>query len=235
MYNMKYPRTYHLPYSPGATNDDKTHNGDWFSLFKNNEIVITEKLDGENTAITREDCFARSHATPTRTPWTRNLWGNNGLLWKIKDIIGEKETIYGENLFGEHSIHYDSLTDYWYLFAVNDGIDWYSWDDVELTASTLGIRTVPILYRGIVETEEQLKSIVLELSQQPSVYGKEREGVVVRNTKSFPLQEFHYNVAKYVRANHVQTDVHWTKTWKQAKLSVELLSDWDFKKSLEND
>ncbi len=220
MYNMKYPRTYHLPYSPGATNDDKTHNGDWFLSFKNNEIVITEKLDGENTSITKEDCFARSHTVPTRTPWTRNLWGSNGLLWKIKDSIGDEETIYGENLFGEHSIHYDNLTDYWYLFAVNNGKDWYSWDDVELTALTLGINTVPVLYRGIIETEEQLKSMVLELSKQTSVYGKEREGVVIRNANSFDLQKFRYNVAKYVRANHVQTDVHWTKTWKQAKLRV---------------
>ena len=44
---MKYPRTYHLPYSPGATNDDKKLSGNWFENYKGREIVITAKLDGE--------------------------------------------------------------------------------------------------------------------------------------------------------------------------------------------
>lgn len=64
---MKYPRTYHLPYSPGTTNDDKKLKDDWFDHFKNQEIVITEKLDGENTAFTSQDVYARSHGAPTRT------------------------------------------------------------------------------------------------------------------------------------------------------------------------
>ena len=29
--NTKYPRTYHLPWSPGATSDDKKLSPDWFS------------------------------------------------------------------------------------------------------------------------------------------------------------------------------------------------------------
>ena len=38
---MKYPRTYHLPYSPGTTNDDKKLKVDLFDHFKNQDIVIT--------------------------------------------------------------------------------------------------------------------------------------------------------------------------------------------------
>ena len=72
---MKYPRTYHLPFSPGATKDDKRLSGDWFSHYKGKEVVITEKLDGENSCITRYDVFARSHGAPTRSPWSINLWG----------------------------------------------------------------------------------------------------------------------------------------------------------------
>jgi hypothetical protein len=36
-----------------------------------------------------------------------------------------------------------------------------------------------------------------------------REGYVVRLTDSFHLDEFKNVVAKYVRANHVQTDERW--------------------------
>ena len=47
---MKYPRTPHLPWSPGVTGDD-IHNTvkplEW------SEIVITENMDGENTTMRR--------------------------------------------------------------------------------------------------------------------------------------------------------------------------------------
>ena len=100
---MKYPRTYHLPYSPGATKDDKKRsvkNGiNWFSYYKGKEIVITEKLDGENTCFTRQDVYARSHGAPTRSPWSRNLWDPyDGLYWKVQSKIGTYESIFGENL-----------------------------------------------------------------------------------------------------------------------------------------
>ena len=55
---MKYPRTYHLPYSPGATKDDKKLQGEWFKYYKGKEIVITAKLDGENIHMTDKDCYA---------------------------------------------------------------------------------------------------------------------------------------------------------------------------------
>ena len=99
--NMKYPRTYHVPFSPGATGDDKRlSEEDFLKHFANRRLIFTEKLDGENSAITRFDCYARSHGAPTRSPWSINLWGNDGLLWRVKDSIGEDETVYGENLYG---------------------------------------------------------------------------------------------------------------------------------------
>jgi hypothetical protein len=42
----KYPRTYHLPHSPGMTDDDKLMPN--FMGFRDTEIVISEKMDGEN-------------------------------------------------------------------------------------------------------------------------------------------------------------------------------------------
>ena len=45
----KYPRTYHVPWSPGATSDDKKLPEQWFYAdgWAGSEIVITEKMDGE--------------------------------------------------------------------------------------------------------------------------------------------------------------------------------------------
>ncbi len=219
---MKYPRTYHLPYSPGATKDDKKLFGNWFNYYIGKEIVISEKLDGENTAMTEFDVYARSHGAPTRSPWSLNLWDpNGGLFWNLKQYIGHDETIYGENLYGEHSIHYDKLKSYWHMFAVNNGVNWYSWDDVETMAKIMNVPTAPVLWRGVVTSENELKTLVDYYVMQPSVYGPTREGVVVRVANEFPIDEFSHNVCKWVRPNHVKTDEHWTKNWKRAQLVIK--------------
>ena len=219
--NTKYPRTYHMPFSPGRTNDDKVLKDGWFDNYKGKEIVILEKLDGENTAITHFDCFARSHGAPTRSPWSRNLWDKDGILWQVKDKISEYETVYGENLYGEHSIHYDKLTNYWHIFAVSDGECWYSWDYVCIIADILRQPHVPVLWRGVIESEEQLKTLVDKFVSEPSAYGDTREGVVVRIANEFSIDEFSKSVCKWVRPNHVQTDEHWTKHWKKANLILK--------------
>lgn len=216
--NPKYPRTYHLPWSPGTTADDKKLSGPWFENYREKEIVITEKLDGENTSITHFDCFARSHSSATRSPWSRNLWDTDGLLWQIKDKIAENEVVYGENLYGEHSIHYDRLTAYWYIFAVTNGDIWYSWDDVCVVSDILNQPHVPELWRGIIKSEEQLHNLIDTFMSQPSTYGIEKEGCVIRVVDEFGFPDFSKYVCKWVRPNHVQTDEHWTKNWKQAKL-----------------
>lgn len=218
--NTKYPRTYHLPWSPGATKDDKKLQGDWFENYKGKKIVITEKLDGENTSLSHFDCFARSHGAPTRSPWSQNIWGVDGVFNKVANKIGEHEWVYGENLYGEHSIHYSKLTEYFHIFAVRDDEKyvWYSWDEVEMMASILGLPTVPVLWKGEIASEVQLHKLVDALVSCPSMYGDTREGVVVRLYDEFPIDEFSKCVCKWVRPNHVQTDEHWTRNWKKAEL-----------------
>lgn len=49
MEKIKYPRTYHLPFSEGFTSDDKVLEND--DIFHNKEVVVTVKMDGENTTI----------------------------------------------------------------------------------------------------------------------------------------------------------------------------------------
>ena len=49
MERIKYPRTYHLPYSQSKTDDDKTLPND--DQFKGMEVVVTIKMDGEDYLI----------------------------------------------------------------------------------------------------------------------------------------------------------------------------------------
>lgn len=72
----KYPRTAHLPWSPGATSDD-IYQGN-LSPFAGKQVVVTEKMDGENTTLYRDFVHARSIDSrfhPSRT-WVKALQAN---------------------------------------------------------------------------------------------------------------------------------------------------------------
>jgi hypothetical protein len=56
---VKYPRTFHFPWSPGRTNDDRVMD-DPNAAFGGAEVVVTEKCDGENTTFYRDYLHARS-------------------------------------------------------------------------------------------------------------------------------------------------------------------------------
>jgi hypothetical protein len=217
---MKYPSTNHVPFSPGATKHDKKLKAGWFEYYRGKEIVFTEKLDGENSCLCQKGVFARSHGAETRSPWSINLWGDNGLYWKVKGLIDDDLLIFGENLYGEHSIHYEKLRDYFHVFACyNETTDkWWSWDDVKFVSKVLDVPHVPTLWRGIAESEDQIRELIIQTMNMPSAYGNTKEGVVIRLANEFDGEDFPNYVCKYVRANHVQTAEHWTRNWKKAEL-----------------
>ena len=48
-------------------------------------------------------------------------------------------------MFGIHSIEYDGLTSFFYLFAaLENGSDWLAWDHVTELANETGVPTVPV-------------------------------------------------------------------------------------------
>ena len=80
----------------------------------------------------------------------------------------------------------------------------------------------------------QLEEAVQSLASQSSVFGSTdprtgayctTEGLVCRNADAYPVSKFKQNVFKYVRKGHVQTDEHWTKSWKRTKLIWERGTD----------
>ena len=60
-----------------------------------------------------------------------------------------------------------------------------------------------------VTTEDELRSLTEHLSRQPSSFGGQREGVVVRPASQFTDATFSKSLGKWVRKDHVQTDEHW--------------------------
>ena len=215
--SQKYPRTYHLKFSPGTTSDDrfvKSH-----EPILGRQIIITEKLDGENCGMTEHGVFARSHATFTTSAWSKEVRQLHSL---IKNDIGEDMYLFGENMEGIHSIEYSELKSYFYLFGLRQGSLWASWEDIKELAFLMDLQVVPTLFEGIIHDEKELQELVENLASQPSILGGRREGIVIRNAESFLEKDFSENVMKWVRKGHVQTDEHWTRNWKKAKLNYEI-------------
>ncbi len=204
--SAKYPRSFHLPWSPGGTRDDKRMAS--VAGLIGTEIVVTEKLDGSNMALTREAVFARSNSGPPSHPsfaWAKALQA------RIGGQIEPGVTLFGEYCYAVHSIIYEELPGYFFLFGVRDDASgaWWEWDLVTAQAGLLELPTVPELFRGVVESEGALERLVRGVGGGVSVFGGEREGVVARVTRGFGDAEFAGVLGKYVRADHVQTDEHW--------------------------
>lgn len=228
MLSEKYGRTYHYPFSPGTTSDDRINHNYREDIQRIATLVHTEKLDGENNCLSRHGVFARSHAAPTTSPWTRELRER----WELmKNDLGDIE-IFGENLYAVHSIEYRKLETHFYVFAVRQLDKWLSWEEVKFYAALFDFPTAPQLKTEAVKdlTPASLQQEVISLAQEPSVFKSHdartgeactREGVVTRNIGEYPVSEFAHNVFKYVRKGHVQTDEHWTRHWKRARLIWE--------------
>lgn len=193
----KYPKTLHLPWSEGLTDDDKKLEST--SIFHGKEVIVTEKLDGENCSMYCNHIHARSldskhHESRT---WVKQFHA------QICNDIPMEYRICGENLYAKHSIFYLGLPSYFLAFAMYDNNNkCLSWDEMSAWFELIGIKTVPVLYRGIWN-----ENIIRDCWTGNSIYGGEQEGYVVRLAESFSCED-HF-LAKFVRKNHVQTDQHW--------------------------
>lgn len=190
-----YPRTRHLPWSPGATADDLRVTD--LSGLRGREVVVTEKLDGENTTLYADGLHARSLDSahhPSRT-WVKALQA------RIGHAIPQGRRVCGENMYARHSIAYDALDSYFYGFSVWDGDGrCLDWDRTVAFLRGLGVPVPRVLWRGVFD-ERSLRALRLDPGRQ--------EGYVVRVAAGFGAEEFGERVAKWVRAGHVRTDTHW--------------------------
>ena len=211
------------------------------------ELVLTEKLDGQNNCFNKNGVFARSHTAPTVHPWDKPMRERWNL---IKNDLNDLE-IFGENMYGIHSIAYNQLESYFYVFAIREGDTWLSWEEVKFYAAMLDFPVVPqieiktplieLYQAGGDENKILEKWLSLNLGMtwsesvetagllggfNPTTQQVCSEGFVIRDAGPFQTNSGRLPVAsnefdslfKLVRASHVQTDVHWSKTWKPAQL-----------------
>ena len=198
MKRYKYPRTYHFPFSPGRSSDDKIFN-DYEQYFKGKEVVITEKMDGENTTIYNDMSHARSINSAHREyhSWLLNY------ARSFQYMLNDGERVCGEYLFAKHSIYYENLPSYFMVFSIWNNEQCLSWEDTVKRCKELNLITVPVLYKGIYDKNKIDEAI-------KEVTNRNGEGIVMRLSSGYSYDNFNNSIIKYVRANHVQTDEHWS-------------------------
>lgn len=197
---VKHPRTFHLPFSPGVTSDDKVMQST--EAFEGQEVVVTVKMDGEQTSMYRDGFHARSLDTPAH-PSRSWLWGLHG---KFAHDLPEGWRLCGENLYAVHSIRYRNLPTHFLVHSLWDEMNrCLSWDDTVDYARLFGLRPVPVLWRGTWD-----EAVVRGLPRM-EFEGDSCEGFVVRVARAFSYREFPNVVGKFVRSNHVATHGHWMR------------------------
>lgn len=196
---VKYPRTLHLPWSESVNSDDKVHKTT--SQFEGRRVIVTEKMDGENTSMYSDHIHARSLDSkhhPSRN-WVKGLWGS------VRNNIPDGWRVCGENLYAKHSIHYKSLPSYFMAFSVWDDTNLcLDWDETLKWLSLMGLIHVPVLYDGIYD-----EALIKSLWKNRSNSGDESEGYVIRVADAIPYEDFSKFYGKFIRKNHVQTSEHW--------------------------
>lgn len=196
----KYPRTPHLPHSEGMTDDDKMATPETIERLKSGiELVVTEKMDGSNITMYRNDFHGRSLDSGTH-PWdtrARALWAS------VRFMIPDGWRLSGESMQARRSVAYDNLPGVYMLFGVWDDTNTLiSWDETEAFAEATGLPLVPVLYRG--------KNYDDAISVWAKNFNSDHsEGYVVRDAGTIPYTSFGDHIAKMVRANHVRTRADW--------------------------
>jgi hypothetical protein len=207
--DMKYPRTYHLPWSH-LLKDDRMMSDD--TCFHGKRVVMTLKMDGENTTMYNDYIHARSldSGSHESRDWVKGLWAQVGYL------LDDNMRVCGENLYAVHTVKYDALSSYFLLFSVWIDHKCLSWDETVDYAKILGLETVPVVYDGIYDKDIIIKTF--------SAYEKTNEGYVIRLADDFNYGDFRRSVGKYVQPKFRQAINQSHGHWISKKIEVNKLA-----------
>ncbi len=154
---IKYPRTPHIEGSRLQKGDEDLKQIP-FSTIKGKYIVVEEKIDGANSAISFNDngqllLQSRGHYL---TGGYRERHYNLFKQWAsihqnvLYNILGTQYIMYGEWMYAKHTIYYDNLPHYFFEFDIYDKIN-KKYLDTETRHKMLKgspIISVPVLSKG---------------------------------------------------------------------------------------
>ena len=169
---FKYPRTRHIEGSRlqyGDSADDQS-----FAGLKGQKLVVEEKVDGANCAIS----FHNGQMRLQSRGHFLTSGGRERHFALLKSwaachaeafyaVLGERYIMYGEWLYAKHTVFYDALPHYFMEFDVLDQSvgEFLSTSRRRELLSGLPIMPVPVLQDGLFESLEDITALV-----KPSLY-----------------------------------------------------------------
>lgn len=162
---IKYPRTPHIEGSRLQPGDEDLSQIP-FKLLLGKHVVIEEKVDGANTAVSfspegelllqsrghyLEGGFREKHYHLFKQ------WANirKDVLYRA---LGARYIMYGEWLYAKHTVYYDALPHYFLEFDIFDRVGGRYLDTASRHALLRGLPvvSVPVLYEGRLNSRDEL-------------------------------------------------------------------------------
>lgn len=166
---FKYPRTHHIQGSrcqPGDEDLDSIP----FSAIADRPIVVEEKVDGANSAISFDSAGnlrlqSRGHyLTGGARERHFNLfkqWASvhSSALWSV---LSDRYILYGEWLYAKHTVFYNALPHYFLEYDVLDlqSQQFLSTDRRRKLLANLPIVSVPVLFTGVLPSQSALVQLL---------------------------------------------------------------------------
>ena len=163
---LKYPRTRHLQGSKLQEGDEDLSQIPFKEILGKN-IVIEEKIDGANSAISFDEdgnLLLQSRGHYLRGGYQErhyNLmkqWANQNCEI-LYEALESRYIMYGEWMYAKHTVFYDALPDYFMEFDIFDrerGV-FLDTDSRRKITEPMGIiSSVPVLGRGVFLTKESI-------------------------------------------------------------------------------
>ena len=231
---IKYPRTPHIQGSRLQPGDEDLRQRP-FTDINGKHVVLEEKIDGANTAISFTDngelrLQSRGHfLTGGYRERHYNLLKQWGAVHKerLHDVLGDRYVMYGEWMYAKHTIYYDLLPHYFMEFDVFDRETGKFLDTPSRhkLIQTLPVCSVPVLSTGAFRSMDEILSFLGDshyISESHIEHLREDAGrlrldadKVCRETDSTRTMEGIYikveekgevvDRMKYVRASFLQT------------------------------
>ena len=231
---IKYPRTPHIEGSRLQPGDEDLSQIP-FRLIQGKHIVVEEKVDGANTAVSFSDrgellLQSRGHylegGCREKHYHLLKQWANVHRD-SLYSVLGSRYIMYGEWLYAKHTVYYDALPHYFLEFDIFDRVSGRYLDTASRRALLKGLPvcSVPVLKEGTLKSREELLGLLKKshyitdehlqnLRKESEKLGLDAERQL-RETDSSDLMEGLYikveengevvDRMKYVRASFLQT------------------------------
>ena len=231
---IKYPRTPHLAGSRLQPGDEDLSQVP-FSALAGRHVVVEEKVDGANTAVSfdRDGALLLQSRGHYLTGGYRERHYNLMKQWAnihqdaFFEVLGTRYIMYGEWMYAKHTVYYDKLPHYFLEFDIFDRDEqiFLSTERRHEMLKDLPVVSVPVLETGTFLNKEDLISLlgksnyISENKTQTLRATSERLGLdverQVRETDASDTMEGLYikieengqviDRLKYVRASFTQT------------------------------